>query len=477
MKKTVLTAKNSGIVCDVAQQSGARRPENRDVNASARSAGKMKGAAMYCSTCGAQNLDDSKFCQECGANLQDDVLQAEPSPVASYDSLGFGYTGSATEADRPKKKNGKLIALIAALLVAALAIGGIVAAKGCSAESPDPITEPEPVVESAIGKTKVSFSVNAPYYDEPGSRLRMQLTGTTAEGKAVSQTIYITVSSTIVTETLELEDGTYTYEATGSPISANGIIYDFSDIQGAFMLIAGEGNVDVPLAIEAELAPIDPAEVTDEEIEAAYQSALADDDCDNADELKATAETLRADAIQKAEAEAVAAERAAAINALADAYETILDDAPSYFGEYYNEYPVGDYEYAFFDVTGDGINDLLLMAQYDNLGHNKSRVTRIIPFLYWPEDGSVVMASEDLISEMYNEIVVDSVSGELIERNRYDMPYTYSRIRFDGYLLVRESIPGDDYVDLFNDMSASISDGSRVLSVSDKSPIDQMRNM
>ena len=443
----------------------------------------MKGAAMYCSSCGAQNLDDSKFCQECGANLQDDVLQAEPSPVASYDSLGFGYTGSATEADRPKKKNGKLIALIAALAVVALAVAAILAWQG-GLFGNEPSSEPEPTpaeqpveTEPAIGKTKVSFSVNAAYYDEPGSRLPIQITGTTVEGKAVSQTIYVTVSSTSVVETLELEDGTYTYEATGSPISANGVIYDFSEVQGGFTLNAGEDNVDVLPAIEAELAPINPVEVTDEEIEAAYQSALADDDCDNADELKATAENLRADAIQKAEAEAAAAERAAAINALADAYETILDDASSYFGEYYNEYPVGDYEYAFFDVTGDGINDLLLMAKYDNLGHNKSRVTRIIPFLYWPEDGSVVMASEDLISEMYNEIVVDSVSGELIERNRYDMPYAYSRIRFDGYLLVRESIPGDDYVDLFNDMSASISDGSRVLSVSDKSPIDQMRNM
>ena len=276
---------------------------------------------MKCSNCGANIPEGSKFCRECGATAMDptqalaQVAEATGAgvtqPTVAYDSLGAGYVTPDTEADQPKRKNGKLIALVAALLVVALAIGGFFAANSCTKDLPAP--EP-PISEPAIGTTQVSFSVNAAYYDEPGSRLPVQITGTTVEGETVNKTIYITVNSTTVTETIELEDGTYAYEATGSPISANGLIYEFADIQGGFTLTAGEGNVDVQPAIEVELTPIDPVEVTDEQIEAAVEAAAADEECaDIAEELGAVATQLRDEYVKAAEEEAarVAAEEAA----------------------------------------------------------------------------------------------------------------------------------------------------------------------
>ena len=301
---------------------------------------------MNCSNCGATIPDGSKFCRECGAAAMDltqvvaQMAEAtglgETQPKASYDFLGAGYVTPTTEPDQPKRKNGKLIALIAALAVVALAVAAILAWQG-GLFGNEPSSEPEPTpaeqpveTEPAIGKTKVSFSVNAAYYDEPGSRLPIQITGTTVEGKAVSQTIYVTVSSTSVVETLELEDGTYTYEATGSPISANGVIYDFSEVQGGFTLNAGEDNVDVLPAIEAELAPINPLEVTDEEIEAAIESAAGDEECaDIAEELGQAATQLRDEYVKAAEEEAArkAAEEEAARQAAEEEAKRAAEEA------------------------------------------------------------------------------------------------------------------------------------------------------
>ena len=300
---------------------------------------------MNCSTCGATIPDGSKFCQECGAIVMDptqalaQVAEAtgvdETQPTVSYDLLGAGYVTPSTVPDQPEKKRSKLIALVVALAVTALAVAAILAWQG-GLFGNEPSSEPEPTpaeqpveTEPAIGKTKVSFSVDAAYYDEPGSRLPIQFTGTTVEGETVNKTIYITIGAP-EKETVELEDGTYSYEAVGSPISANGVIYDFSDVQGGFTLNAGEDNVDVLPAIEAELAPVNPLEVTDEQIEAAVESAAGDEECaDIAEELGEAATQLRDEYVKAAEEEAArkAAEEEAARKAAEEEAQRAAEEA------------------------------------------------------------------------------------------------------------------------------------------------------
>ena len=286
---------------------------------------------MNCSTCGANIPDGSKFCSECGATVMDltqalaqvaeatgvtetqFIAPATPSPEASYDSLGADYMTPAMEP--APKKNTPLIAAAVALIVALIALGAVIAWKtGLFDRTPTPASTPEPApVEHVLGKTKVSFSINAPYYDEPGSRLRLEVAGTTAEGKTVNITVFVTPNASDP-ETIELEDGAYTYQATGSPISANGVIYDYGDIEGSFTLNAGEDKEETLPSIEVELAPIDPLEVADEQIEAAVESAAGDEACaGSAEELGQAAAQLRDEYVKAAEEEAarIAAEEAA----------------------------------------------------------------------------------------------------------------------------------------------------------------------
>ena len=289
---------------------------------------------MNCSTCGATIPDGSKFCRECGAVVTDytqalkqvaeatgadetQLMAQTPSPEMSYDSLGAGYMTPDSELEASRKKNGELVILVALLIVATLAVAGFVAYKaglfGGAAIEPEAVEAEAVEAEPAIGRTKVTFNVSAPYYEEPGSSLRLHVAGTTTEGKTVDKVIYISLNPER-NEPVELEDGTYIYEATGSPISANGAIYDFGDVRGEFTLNAGADN-EVETEIDAELEVMDPLEVTDEQIEAAVESAAGDEACaDIAEELKAAATQLRDDYVRAAEEEAarIAAEEEAA---------------------------------------------------------------------------------------------------------------------------------------------------------------------
>ena len=457
---------------------------------------------MQCSTCGSIIPDGSRFCRECGASLTvptqasaqtpeaTPLGQAQPmaplptSPAASYNSMGASVPAEAA----PKKNNGALIAAAVALIVALLALGAVIAWKlgliGNTAVESAHESEPIPI-EHVLGKTKVFFNVNADYYEEGGSNLPIRVAGTTTAGETVNITVFIS-PITGEAEPVELEDGTYTYEAQGSPISSNGVIYDYGDIQGSFTVDAsGEADLAAETNIEATLAPIDPLVATDEQIEDAYEWAKKDEECDNAEELKATAETLRDDAIQKDAQEKAEAERKAAINALADAYETILDNSAANFVDN-NSFRNGEYWYYLFDMSGDGVPELLLWQEN---GGGELGGTDVYVYVYDSGLGQVTRAiTEDGYDSLYmyirRSLFLDESSHSIIDvQSDLFWDSEFYRVWLEGSQLKSEYMKSAHYSPLgtgddeavagldnlnFNDVGAL---------VSDRSLIDQMREL
>ncbi|MDO4796979.1 MAG: zinc ribbon domain-containing protein [Coriobacteriales bacterium] len=103
---------------------------------------------------------------------------------------------------------------------------------------------------------------------------------------------------------------------------------------------------------------------------------------------------------QEAEAKKTQQEAAAARwNAIADAYEQVLDDPSPYFaGEWFGSYPNGDYGYLLTDMTGDDVPELLVSTHYSNVGSHGSGGLRFVPFVYDEQSNTVTQAQEESFS-------------------------------------------------------------------------------
>lgn len=327
-----------------------------------------------CPHCGASLMDGAEFCTQCGSKVDaSDVSQAEgeietctltseqpdvdaeqyradvaaaheslgtvtpdlgmagpvpvdktalmPKPVPASDE-GGGPVSPKSLADKaraganaPKKKDPrKIAAIVAGVIVAIAVVGGgtwafinyqhqqQVAAEQAQQEKDEAIAKAEHVVVIKVSGDGWDTSAGA-------SRLPVHVEGTDSKGEKVDEVQYATSDG----RGINLRQGNYVLSVPASPIAADGTVFSVSNtqVEVSFTAKDEEGSeIDATGRGGFELTPIDALEVTDEQINKAYEYASKDttDGAPDADALKTAATKRRDDAVAaKKEADAKAA--------------------------------------------------------------------------------------------------------------------------------------------------------------------------
>lgn len=233
---------------------------------------------MFCTNCGAQVPDGVAYCTSCGAPLaaSGGEKPADARTVPEAPRTAPEPVPGAPE-PRPARRRGLVAVIVVAVLV-------IVASAGAAAW----------LLLSRPSLTSVTLAIGAEGLDSAsGTTIPVRVAGTTAAGEDCAQDVQVASGGTAV----ELTDGAYEISVTASPIAADGTIYDVEHA-GTATLTVGDGAATIDGSINLEPIPAD--EVTDEQIEAAYQAALAGSAAD-----EQTAEALRDAALARRD-EAVA---------------------------------------------------------------------------------------------------------------------------------------------------------------------------
>lgn len=191
-----------------------------------------------------------------------------------------------------KKKRTKLLVVIAIIAAIAVCCGGVYLYFSAQEAKMYAV----PIVVNAKGLDT-----------ENGTKIPVHATGKDSKGNDVDSVFYGGPSSSDIV----LKPGDYSLAVAASPIAEDGTIYDTKDA-ATRVSIAKDGKTDVEKEITIE--PIPAEEVTDEQIETAYNAAKDSGiDIYKLDELKERAQKRRDDAAaaKKAEEEKKAAEEKA----------------------------------------------------------------------------------------------------------------------------------------------------------------------
>lgn len=229
-----------------------------------------------------------------------------PEPLAAKARAG---------ARAPKKKDPRKIAAIAAGVIVAIAVvgGGTWAFINYQHQQQEAAEQAQREKEEAIAKAEhvVVIKVSGDGWDTSAgaSRLPVHVEGTDSKGEKVDEVQYASSDGRGV----NLRQGNYVLSVPASPIAADGTVFSVSNtqVEVSFTAKDEEGSeIDATGRGGFELTPVDALDVTDEQINKAYEYASKDttEGAPDADALKAAATKRRDDAVAaKKEADAKAA--------------------------------------------------------------------------------------------------------------------------------------------------------------------------
>ena len=246
---------------------------------------------MVCPYCGAELADEAQFCVECGAAL--DGTQAMPT---ASPAVAPAPVDSPAPSKKPKK--GIVIAIVCA---AVIVVGG---SGGLAYHLYQQHVQEQEQYESAHSKHALVVSVKAEEWntDNGASRVPVRVKGKTVDGKKVDKVEYVASDGSGI----KLIQGKYTLKAAGSPIAADGTIYQVPCTKAELTIddaFAKGEKIDLAELAEQDsvldFTPIDAAEVTDDEINDAVTLAMAykGKDAPNVDALQHAATNRRDTAV------------------------------------------------------------------------------------------------------------------------------------------------------------------------------------
>ena len=247
------------------------------------------------------------------------ALMPKPVPASGEDGGPVSPESLADKAragaNAPKKKDPrKIAAIVAGIIVAIAVVGGgtwafinyqhqqQMAAEQAQREKDEAIAKAEHVIVIKVSGDGWDTSAGA-------SRLPVHVEGTDSKGEKVDEVQYATSDG----RGINLRQGNYVLSVPASPIAADGTVFSVSNtqVEVSFTAKDEEGSeIDATGRGGFELTPTDALEVTDEQINKAYEYASKDttDGAPDADALKAAATKRRDDAVAaKKEADAKAA--------------------------------------------------------------------------------------------------------------------------------------------------------------------------
>lgn len=249
---------------------------------------------MYCTECGTKNEDGMQFCVQCGAPLDSAQVDLSSQPLEPTQSaLGNRLCNvSTTRRSRQPKKRTRII--VAAMIAALVACGGASYYFGVYMPQSKQTTKKQKTTAAEYSKHSVLISVSGDGWNtsEGASKLPIRVKGTDVNGSKIDKTAFVDSDG----KGLELIPGTYGLEIEGTPIGADGSLWNVSDSSVKFKvkraLKDGE-KADFREMAKLTLGDkIDPADVTDEQINAAEKLAERGG-CDSKSSAKALAAAAR----------------------------------------------------------------------------------------------------------------------------------------------------------------------------------------
>ena len=247
------------------------------------------------------------------APIPEPVTNPEPSPSPEPESTPAPETSALAEpspeapaptpAQKPKSQLTKTTKVAIGAVIIALLAGGGGAGYYFGIYKPEQERIAQEAYEAAHSLHAVTIAVTASDWDtgRGASRLPVRIVGKDLDKKKVDKIQYVDSSG----KGIELKQGSYEVTVPASPIAGNGTIYTVPDTT-VKIAIDSDAEKDQSFDISSdhgfELVPTDPAEVTDEQIQSAYEFATEDKDWDssNPDALRDAATSKRDEAVAAA---------------------------------------------------------------------------------------------------------------------------------------------------------------------------------